>query len=185
MPRAGERHRHPARIRRRDDFRVLHRAARLDRRRRARFRRRDESVGKRKKRVAANHAACRAAVSPRPPSTPRCGWNPRGSSGPRPCPASGLRRRKESRLISSASPRASRTASPSIPPPSAAVSSRFSNRRRPSFSNRAAATKMNPRPRCAHPTAAPASGISGFAAAADFSSSAKSPAPPPKIPARR
>ena len=57
MPRARERHRHAAFIRRRDDFRVLDRPARLDRRRRARVRRRQQPVGKRKKCITANHAA--------------------------------------------------------------------------------------------------------------------------------
>ena len=57
MPRARERHRHPARIRRRDDFRILHRTARLNCRRGARIRRGDETIGKRKKCVTANHDA--------------------------------------------------------------------------------------------------------------------------------
>jgi len=57
MPRACERHSHSACIRRRDDLRVLHRTAGLNRRHRARVRRRDQTVGERKKRIAANHAA--------------------------------------------------------------------------------------------------------------------------------
>jgi len=57
MPRAGKRHRHSARIRRCDNFRVLHRTARLNCRRCASFRRRDETVRKWEKCVTANHAA--------------------------------------------------------------------------------------------------------------------------------
>src|SRR5439155_16830106 len=54
MAHSGEDHGQPAFVRGGNDFRVAHRAARLNRRGRARFRRGDQSVGKREKRVAAN-----------------------------------------------------------------------------------------------------------------------------------
>ncbi len=57
MPRASEGHRQSAFIRRRDHFRVAHRAAWLDGRRRARFRCSSQTICKRKECIAANHAA--------------------------------------------------------------------------------------------------------------------------------
>ena len=57
VPRAGEGHGHVPFVRRRNDFRVAYRTARLNRRRCARFRRRNQAVREREKSIAANHAA--------------------------------------------------------------------------------------------------------------------------------
>ena len=57
MARAGKRHSHALLVGGRNHFRVTHRSARLNGRRRPRFCCRDKSVGEREKRVAANHAA--------------------------------------------------------------------------------------------------------------------------------
>ena len=57
MPRASEGHGQIPFIRRRDDFCVAHRTSRLNRSRRTRFRRRNQTIRKWEKRVAANHTA--------------------------------------------------------------------------------------------------------------------------------
>ena len=160
MPRAGERHRHPALVRRRNHLRVLHRTARLNRRRRARVRRRDQVRRETGKTRRCKPRCPRAKVSPRPPSRPRCGWSPRGSSGPRRCPASGPRRinnRVRFHMLHHAPAKQHRF---NLRFGRLPFRHDFQIRRALSFSNRAAAAKTNPRRRCARPMAARRAAIS-------------------------
>jgi hypothetical protein len=66
MPLAGEDHRKPRRVGRRDDLAVAHRAAGLDDRRRARLGRRQKPVGEGKERVRGDDRALASAARARP-----------------------------------------------------------------------------------------------------------------------
>ena len=106
MPHAGEHHREPGLVRRRDHVLVVDRAARLNHRRRARRRRRQQAVGEGKEGVRGDDRALGEAFGKARRlgrflrlHAPRCARNRRATSAPRQCRPSRRPWRRRSRWI--------------------------------------------------------------------------------------